>query len=221
MEYKEEDFLMLSGIQHYIFCKRQWALIHIEQQWQENVHTVVGELFHKKAHDRFSYEKRKNTIVTRGMPIHSRELGISGECDIVEFLEVDDGILLSGKMGFYKPFPVEYKKGSPKDTEADILQLAAQAMCLEEMFSIPVREGALFYGETRRRETVLIGDSLRDSVKKALYDMHHMFSRGYTPKVQQSKACNACSLKEVCLPRMGKKSSVKNYIDSRVYEDTV
>ena len=143
MEYREDDFLMLSGIQHYAFCKRQWALIHIEQQWQENLHTVVGELFHKKAHDKFSYEKRGDVIITRGLPIHSRELGISGECDIVEFQEKENGIKLFGRSGTYQPYPVEYKKGSPKNTEADILQLAAQAMCLEEMFSISVPEGAL------------------------------------------------------------------------------
>lgn len=158
MEYREDEYLMLSGIQHYVFCKRQWALIHIEQQWQDNVHTVTGELLHKKAHDGFSYEKRGNVLTTRGLPIHSRELGISGECDVVEFLQDEEGTRLFGRDGLYRPFPVEYKKGHPKTTEADVLQLVAQAMCLEEMFSVPVKEGALYYGEIRRREPVEIDD---------------------------------------------------------------
>ena len=221
MEYREEDFLMLSGIQHYAFCKRQWALIHIEQQWQENIHTVVGELFHKKAHDKFSYEKRGDIIITRGLPIHSRELGISGECDIVEFQKKENGIRLFGRTGMYQPYPVEYKKGSPKNTEADILQLAAQAMCLEEMFSISVPEGSLYYGETRRRETVVVNDELRSTVHKMVEDMHRLFTKGHTPKVKWGKSCNACSLKEICLPRMGKLSSVGTYIEKKLLEESV
>lgn len=219
MQYDEEDFLMLSGIQHYAFCKRQWALIHIEQQWRENVHTVVGELLHKKAHDKLSYEKRGNTIITRGLPIHSRELGVSGECDVVEFHENAQGVRLYGRSGLYQPFPVEYKKGSPKSTEADILQLAAQALCLEEMFSIPVPEGALYYGEIRRRESVTVDEDLRSRVRKMFADMHQLYSRGYTPRVKWSKSCNACSLKDVCLPRMGKAASVKTYIDNKIREE--
>ena len=221
MEYREEDFLMLSGIQHYAFCKRQWALIHIEQQWQENIHTVVGELFHKKAHDKFSYEKRGDVIITRGLPIHSRELGISGECDIVEFREKENGIRLFGRTGTYQPYPVEYKKGSPKNTEADILQLAAQAMCLEEMFSISVPEGALYYGEIRRRESVVINDELRSTVHRMVEDMHRLFTKGHTPKVKWGKSCNACSLKEICLPRMGKLSSGGTYIEKKLQEESV
>lgn len=155
MEYNEDDYLMLSGIQHFKFCRRQWALIHIEQQWAENEHTVVGELMHKKAHDPYLKEKRNDTIVVCALPVSSRILGISGECDIVEFHKCDDGIKLFGHRGEYSVFPVEYKKGKPKEADEDKLQLTAQAMCLEEMFSTHIDEGAIFYGETRRREQVL------------------------------------------------------------------
>ena len=144
MEYPEDDYLMISGIQHFKFCRRQWALIHIEQQWAENVHTVTGELMHKKAHDPYLTEKRKDTIITRALPVSSRTLGVSGECDIVEFQRVEDGIRLHGHRGLYHVYPVEYKKGKPKETEEDHLQLAAQAMCLEEMFSTDIPEGAIF-----------------------------------------------------------------------------
>ena len=130
MEYAEDDYLMLSGIQHFKFCRRQWALIHIEQQWAENVHTVVGELMHKKAHDPYLVEKRKDLLVARSLPIASRKMGISGECDVVEFHRCEDGIKLHGHRGNYSVYPIEYKKGKPKLTEEDRLQLAAQAMCL-------------------------------------------------------------------------------------------
>lgn len=221
MEYREEEYLMLSGIQHYVFCKRQWALIHIEEQWQDNVHTVMGELLHKKAHDRFSYEKRGDELIARALPVHSRQLGISGECDVVEFWQDEDGVPLFGKRGLYRPYPVEYKKGSPKTMEADILQLVAQAMCLEEMFSVSVEEGALYYGEIRRREQVEISSERKERVRNILEEMHGMYSRKYTPKVRWSKGCTACSLKDVCLPRLGKVVSAKSYVEHTLGEEDV
>ena len=119
MAYKEDEYLMLSGIQHFKFCRRQWALIHIEQQWSENVHTVIGELMHKKVHDPSVKEKRKETLLVRALPVSSKELGVSGECDLVEFHKCEDGITLFGHRGLYSVFPVEYKKGKPKITDED------------------------------------------------------------------------------------------------------
>ena len=135
MEYAEDDYLMISGIQHFKFCRRQWALIHIEQQWAENVHTVEGELMHRKVHDPYLTEKRKDVILVRALSIASREMGVSGECDLVDFHSCEDGVSLQGHRGLFSLYPVEYKKGKPKLTEEDKLQLAAQALCLEEMFS--------------------------------------------------------------------------------------
>lgn len=168
MEYKEDDFLMLSGIQHFKFCRRQWALIHIEQQWAENVHTVVGELMHQKAHDPMITEKRKDVLITRALSVSSRSMGISGVCDVVEFHRCEDGVSLYGHRGFYEIFPIEYKKGKPKTTEEDILQLTAQAMCLEEMFSAQISKGAIFYGETRKREEITFTEELRRKCGKCL-----------------------------------------------------
>ena len=110
MEYAEDDYLMISGIQHFKFCRRQWALIHVEQQWAENEHTVIGELMHKKAHDPYLTEKRKDLLVVRALPVSSRTMGVSGECDIVEFRKCEDGVKLHGHRGFYSIYPVEYKK---------------------------------------------------------------------------------------------------------------
>lgn len=219
MEYTEDNYLMLSGIQHFKFCKRQWALIHIEQQWEENVHTVVGELMHKKAHDPYLVEKRKDLLIARSLPIVSREMGVSGECDVVEFHRCEDGIKLHGHRGTFSVYPIEYKKGKPKLTEEDRLQLVAQALCLEEMFSTNIQEGALFYGETRRREVLEITEDLRQEVREMFREMHQYFERKYTPKVKYSKACNACSLKEICLPKLGKSGSVKTYIEQMLKED--
>lgn len=218
MEYAEDDYLMISGIQHFKFCRRQWALIHVEQQWAENVHTVTGELMHKKAHDPHLTEKRKDTIIVRALPVSSRELGISGECDVVEFHKCEDGIQLHGHRGLYSVFPVEYKKGKPKLTEEDKLQVVAQALCLEEMFSTRVAQGAIFYGETRRREQIEITEELREEVIHMLAEMHQYYARKYTPKVKPSKACNACSLKDICLPKLNKTISVKTYIEQRLEE---
>lgn len=219
MEYSEEDYLFISGIQHFKFCRRQWALIHVEQQWEENVHTVIGELMHKKAHDPYLTEKRKDTIIVRALPVVSKEMGITGECDVVEFRRCEDGVRLHGHRGLYSIYPVEYKKGKPKTDEKDQLQLAAQAMCLEEMFSTKIKEGALFYGETKRREIIHITDELRIEVRDMFQEMHHYFSRHYTPKVKTSKSCSSCSLKEICLSKLSKTVSVGTYMKRMLQEE--
>lgn len=221
MEYTEDEYLMLSGIQHFKFCRRQWALIHIEQQWEENVHTVVGELMHKKVHDPYLVEKRKGVLMVRALPVSSRSMGVSGECDLVEFVKCEDGITLFGHRGFYSVYPVEYKKGKPKKTEEDHLQLVAQAMCLEEMFSTQISEGAIFYGETRRRKNVTFSQELRNEVRESFLEMHQYYDRGYTPKVKKTKACNSCSLSDVCIPKLEKSISVKAYLSAMLKEDTM
>lgn len=220
MEYREEDYLMLSGIQHFAFCRRQWALIHIEQQWAENVHTVEGELLHKNAHDPYYSEKRNDVIISRGLPVHSRTMGVSGVCDIVEFSRSEEGVSLHGHRGLFQIYPVEYKRGKPKDTDIDILQLTAQAMCLEEMLAARIEEGALFYGEIKRREKVLFTEELRAQVRADFAEMHQIYDRKYTPKVRWSKACNACSLRDICLPKLGKAPFVKAYIKNAIEEES-
>lgn len=204
---------MLSGIQHYEFCKRQWALIHIEQQWSENYFTIDGNFMHKKVHDSSNYEKRNNTIISRGMAIHSYELGISGICDVVEFQKDKNGISIQGRTDKYQVVPVEYKRGKPKVTDADELQLAAQAMCLEEMFCCTIPKAYLFYGEIKRRMEVVITNEMREHIKKVVEDMHELYERKHTPKGKKSKACKSCSLCDVCLPEITKQESVPVYIE--------
>lgn len=219
MGYAEDDYLMISGIQHFKFCRRQWALIHVEQQWAENVHTVVGKLMHKKVHDPYLKEKRKGVLMARALPVSSKTMGVSGECDLVEFRKCEDGIRLHGHRGLYSVYPVEYKKGKPKPSEEDRLQLVAQALCLEEMFSTEILEGAIFYGETKRREIVGMTQELRDHVISMFQEMHQYYERQYTPRVKYSKSCQACSLKEICLPKLGRATSVKSYISQMMREE--
>ena len=217
-QYDQDDYLQLSGLQHFMFCRRQWALIHIEQQWAENYRTVDGELMHEKAHDRTASESRGNLYIVRGLRITSASLGVSGECDVVEFRRGDGGVPIDGREGLWQPYPVEYKRGEPKADNCDALQLCAQAMCLEEMLCCPIPEGALFYGQTRRRQAVVFTDELRAQVKSTLEEMHQLYHRGYTPQVKPSKACNACSLKELCLPALCRKKSVSTYLTEAMEE---
>lgn len=177
MIYPEQEYLQLSGLQHFAFCRRQWALIHLEQQWVENLRTVQGRILHEKAHDRDSRELHGDVLITRGMWIHSPSLGVSGSCDVVEFYRAADGVTLFGREGTWRPYPVEYKRGAPKTTDADRLQLCAQGMCLEEMLCCDVPEGALFYGETRRREIVAFSEALREQVRDYLEQMHALYRR--------------------------------------------
>jgi CRISPR-associated exonuclease Cas4 len=217
-EYSEDDYLMLSGIQHYSFCKRQWALIHIENQWIENIRTIEGEILHDRVHDNTLTEKRGDIIISRGMPIVSRRMGISGECDVVEFHKNKKGVNIIGRDGLYKVYPVEYKKGKPKLDDIDIMQLAAQAMCLEEMLCCEIEKGFLYYGETRHRETVVIDSQHKNKVIELFDEMHNLYEKRHTPKVKRTKACNACSLKDICLPMLLKKKSVKEYISQAINE---
>lgn len=212
MDFKEENYLQLSGLQHFAFCRRQWALIHIEQQWAENLRTVDGRILHEKAHDGAAREKRGDLLITRNMSVHSSELGISGSCDVVEFLRSPEGISLRGQEGLWQPYPVEYKRGSPKTTDADRLQLCAQAMCLEEMLCCDIPEAAIFYGEIRRREVIDLDESLRDRVRRHLEEMHELYRRSHTPKAKPGKGCNACSLKELCIPKLVKRRSAQEYL---------
>ena len=201
-EYPPDEWLPLSGIQHFVFCRRQWALIHIERQWEENVFTVEGRLMHDRADDPFFTEERKGVIVARSVPVASPVLGLQGVCDVVEFTASSEGVQLPGREGRYLPAPVEYKRGKVKQDPCDEAQLCAQAMCLEYMLAVPVPVGYLYYGRTRHRVLVKISDELRRLVEKASEEMHAYYARGYTPSVKTSRACRSCSLADVCLPAL-------------------
>ena len=217
MTYPEDEYLMLSGIQHFAFCRRQWALIHIEQQWEENVRTMDGSLMHERVHDDSIREKRGDRIITRAMAVSSPRLGLSGECDAVEFHREKNGIPIFGMEGTFRIVPVEYKRGSPKENDCDVLQLTAQALCLEDMLCCEIPEGYLYYGETRHRLRVVFDAALRERTEAVIAEMHELYRKHHTPMVKRRKACNACSLRELCLPQLEKTKPASVYLKEMLH----
>lgn len=210
--YRDDEFLALSGVQHFAFCQRQWALIHIEQLWADNGLTALGNVAHERAHNEELRERRGDTLVVRGLYVRSPALGISGKCDVVEFHKDAAGHPLCGEDGLWRPVPVEYKHGRPKEGDEDRLQLCCQAMCLEEMFAVDIGEGFLYYASTKSRERVELTEELRSAVRVSVDEMHRLYNRSYVPKVRASNSCKACSLVDLCLPKVSARS-VASYID--------
>jgi CRISPR-associated exonuclease Cas4 len=219
MDYNEEDsYLMLSGIQHFQFCKRQWALIHIEQQWEENVRTIEGQYLHQKADQPFIREKRGNKLTVRAMPVKSNELKITGICDVVEFIQDNSGVEIAGTEGKYVAYPIEYKRGKPKMNDSDVLQLTAQAMCLEEMLLCEINIGYIFYNEIKHRVEVPLTVDDKNKVRSILAEMYDYYKRKHTSKVKTGSFCKNCSLQNICLPKLMNKQSVKSYIEGKINE---
>jgi CRISPR-associated exonuclease Cas4 len=191
--FSEDNLLPLSGLQHLLFCERQWALIHIEQQWEENRLTEEGRVLHDRAHDGAT-ETRPDVVTARGLRVRSLRLGLAGQMDVCEFrrtTEDDTGaIKLPGRDGWWFPFPVEYKRGRPKKEAWDEVQLCAQALCLEEMFGAFISSGALFYGESRRRTSVAFTPALRGQTEWLAERMHRLFDSGVTPPAIYEPKCN-------------------------------
>ena len=204
MTYPDDDLIMISALQHYVFCPRQCALIHIEQVWRESGLTAEGRIMHEKVHEEGN-ESRGSVRIARGLPLRSLRLGLVGVADVVEFRKVAKGT--------WQPFPVEYKRGKPKPDHCDAVQLCAQAMCLEEMLSIAIPEGALFYGRTRRRADVVFDDKLRRETEETAAKTRDLIMAGRTPPPVYGKRCESCSLIGECLPKKIEKNiSVKRYL---------
>ena len=223
MYYDDDDMLMLSGIQHYMYCPRQWALIHIEQQWADNRLTAEGELLHKNVDNPAYRQKNGEAITLRAVHIASHMLGLYGISDAIELIPSDteeNAITHPRYAGYWKPYPVEYKRGHKKPDECDEVQLAAQVICLEEMYGIHIPEAALFYNETRHRTPVTIDSQLRQLTCELSEAMHQTFASGITPKVIERHGCKNCSLYDVCAPELTKKTSVSYYLKKSFDEET-
>lgn len=210
--YTEDELIPISALQHWAYCPRQCALIHIEQVWSENVFTAQGRGLHEKVHDAET-ETRDGVRIVRGLRLHSLVLGLVGQADVVEFVPAESGVALPGCDGFWRPYPVEYKRGKPKLDASDEMQLCAQAICLEEMLGADIDEGALFYGRPRRRKKIAFTEVLRRQTQQAAAEVHELFRRGQTPKVAYSKKCPSCSLVKVCMPKTtGLRKDVRHYL---------
>ena len=203
--YSEDDLLQLSALQHFVFCRRQCALIHIEQIWEENRLTAEGRIMHEDVHKE-GVENRKNIRIERGIPLRSLELGLSGKADVVEFHKIET-------KGEWSVFPVEYKRGKPKFDNSDLVQLCAQAICLEEMLKTVIPAGALFYGKTKHRLDVNFTEALREETGRLARTLHEFIAVGNTPVAVYSSKCDLCSLVEQCMPKtMQDSRPVNDYI---------
>lgn len=175
---------------------------------------------HSRAHDEASSERRGDMLILRGLRVVSHQLRVMGVCDVVEFHLDPGGVSLPGQTGLWQPYPVEYKRGAPKEHDADVLQLCGQALCLEEMLACSIPEGSLYYGQTRRRQPVAFMPEFRQRARELLQAMQEHMNRGYTPAPKPGKRCSACSLQEICLPRLVKTEPVSVYLEKAVQEDT-
>lgn len=225
--FAEADLLPLSALQHLLFCERQCALIHVERLWGENRFTAEGRVLHRKAHDG-KPETRSGERITRGLPLRSFELGLSGVADIVlwrpppgvspgratlaEFIRSR----APGGLRGWEITPVEYKRGRPKASDCDRVQLAAQAMCLEEMLDVAIPVGQLFYGLNRRRTDVPLDEPLRTAVGAAAARLHELMASGRTPPAVREKKCDTCSLLSVCLPDAMRRRSAADYLSRQL-----
>ena len=221
MPYSEDDLLPISALQHLAFCERQCALIHIEGAWAENRLTALGRQMHDHAHESDSeIEVRPGLRVARGLRLRSLRLGLSGVADVVEFHETEpneQGIALPEIDGLWRPYPVEYKRGSPKPDDCDAVQLCAQALCLEEMLGTTISAGSLYYGRPRRRTEIVLTAELRERTESLAQNLHELINRGYTPPAVYVPKCRNCSLLETCLPRLsGPKHSARDYLQREI-----
>ncbi len=202
--YQESDYLLLSGLQHFCFCPRQCAFIHLEQLWSENFLTASGRILHEKVHSGLG-ESRQCMRIERDLKIASSVLGMTGKTDAVEFYS--DGTVI----------PIEYKHGKPKEDSSDEIQLCAQVMCLEEMLDVRISQGALFYFKVRKRVPVVISPELRQKTFSVAESFHELIQKGKTPAAQYEKKCDSCSFIEECFPEsVGRNKSVEMYIKRRL-----
>ncbi len=220
--YEDDQMLLLSGIQHYMYCPRQWALIHIEQQWSDNRLTAEGQLLHKNVDNPTYRQKNGDTITLRAVHIASHSLGLYGISDAIELIPSDspiDAITHPRYSGYWKPYPIEYKRGHHKPDERDKVQLCAQVICLEEMYKIHIPEAALFYHETHHREVVEMDEPLRQLTYHLSALMHKTFDNGITPPLPEKRTCRNCSLIDICTPELAQKTTVSYYLKTMLNEE--
>jgi CRISPR-associated exonuclease Cas4 len=211
----EDKFFALSAINHYSFCPRRCALVHNEQNWSENFFTISGRQLHKVVEDGIG-ESRKDRKIARSIRLFSRELGISGISDVVEFIRDDEkGVKILQWQGRWMPYPVEYKRGAAKNDEPYKRQLCAQAICLEEMYGVKVFEGALYLGEARQRMIIAIDEKLRVETRETCKGIHKLLDGGITPKAELGPHCCKCSLVNECMPSLSSLSA-RRWINNQI-----
>lgn len=218
-----DDYLMLSGIQHYVFCPHQWAMIHIEQKWADNRLTAEGQIMHNNVDNPAYRQKNGDLITLRRVAIASRSLGLYGFSDAIELIPsatFEKSVIHPSYPGYWRMHPIEYKHGKPKPDLRDKVQVVAQALCLEEMFDTIVQEGSLYYGECSRRITFEIDNEIRAYTIECANEMHRIYDAGIVPAPIYKQHCRNCSLYDECMPKTPPRTAVNNYLKANLYEET-
>ena len=213
--FDEDELLPISALQHFVFCPRRCALVHIERLWVPNVFTVEGEMLHERV-DELGRESRVTVIVSHGVGIRSLQYGITGILDVVEFQSVSaesPGCPLADKQGNWLPYPIEYKRGTVTRGFGDDVQLCAQALCLEEMLGCAVANGAIFYKATKKRREIRFTHHLREQTVEAIAGTRKLLETGSTPPAEYGKKCETCSMIDLCQPKaLGGSSTAGSYL---------
>lgn len=217
--FDEDDLIPISALQHFIFCPRQCALIHLEQKWTENALTAKGRVLHQHVHTGGT-ESRADTITTRSLRVRSLKLGLIGEADIVEFTRDDShGVRLPGRAGLWRPSVVEYKRGRPKLDKSDEVQMCAQSLCIEEMLNCHIEMGQLYYGEPKRRLDVPLGEDLRSLTRQTVHSVREILNSTKLPPGRNDAKCDSCSLVDDCLPNIRTKDKAATKYLSNILND--
>lgn len=204
-KYDQPEQLPVSAIKQYIYCKRRFALIFIDSEWESNYKIIEGNFLHEKVNDPFFSEKRKDLYRSRSVPVFSDTMNVYGVADMVEFARDDGGVKINSKNGLWRITPVEYKNGRPEKSGADNYQLCAIAMCLEEIFNVKITKGEIFYGKIKRRVEIPFTNELRLKIFDVLDDARKLLAAQVIPPKPTNQNCNLCSLGGVCMPKVFKK----------------
>ena len=213
-----EESIQISGIQHYMYCRRSWALLYIENMWKDNYLTLDGDAVHEKVHDTNVKESRKDVFYERGVYISSEKYNLSGQCDLIEYHKNKNGILLKGKDDLWVIVPTEYKHGNGDSIDYDKYQLIAQMICLEEMFLTKIEYGYLYYKKSNKRIKIENTEEIKKELKKIISEMQDLMKRKYTPKIRKNKKCKNCSLLEICNPQVSNLKNIKSYMKEVIDE---
>ena len=212
--YREEELLPVSGLQHLLYCRRRAALVHLEGIWDDNVFTATGSIRQERVDAARRHESRPGVRVVRGLLVRSLRLGLTGKCDVVEF-RTDESAENAEVV-----FPIEYKRGALREEEGYLVQLCAQAVCLEEMLGASIPEGAIFFAASGRRLEVSFDEDLRCRTINAARDFHDLILGGITPAADHGSRCEKCSLSGICLPRANQDwESASAYLETLIREE--
>ncbi len=218
-----DDYLMLSGIQHYVFCPHQWAMIHIEQKWEDNRLTSEGQIMHNNVDNPAYRQKNGDMITLRRVAISSASLGLYGFSDAVELMPSETSeksVIHPSYPGYWHMHPIEYKHGKPKPDLRDKVQVVAQAICLEEMFDTVITECSIYYGEDNRRISFEIDNEIRTYTTECALEMHRIYDEGMVPAPIYKQHCRNCSLFDECMPKTPSEAAVNSYLKTYLYEET-